>query len=173
MRFVISGCSSGGKSTLLQALADVGEIVVPEPGRRVVQAGIDPYGDPVAFCRACLTTAMEDLRMVAEEQGPVFFDRSAVDALCNLERLGAPLLDPPDLCYHRLVFLAPPWPEIYTLDADRKHGLADAIAEYDALVVAYQRRGHDLLTLPKASVAERVAFIRHHVAGLVPGHTDR
>ena len=36
-RFVIlSGCSGGGKSTLLDALAERGFAVVPEPGRRIV-----------------------------------------------------------------------------------------------------------------------------------------
>ena len=36
---VISGCSGGGKSTLLMELARRGHAVVDEPGRRIVQAG--------------------------------------------------------------------------------------------------------------------------------------
>jgi predicted ATPase len=34
---VISGCSGGGKSTLLAELARRGHAVVEEPGRRIVQ----------------------------------------------------------------------------------------------------------------------------------------
>ena len=34
---IISGCSSGGKSTLLDELARRGHATVPEPGRRVVR----------------------------------------------------------------------------------------------------------------------------------------
>ncbi|MEL6962475.1 MAG: AAA family ATPase, partial [Pseudomonadota bacterium] len=35
---VISGCSGGGKSTLLEALKRLGHGVVEEPGRRIVQS---------------------------------------------------------------------------------------------------------------------------------------
>lgn len=34
---VLSGCSGGGKSTLLSALGRRGWVVVPEPGRRIVE----------------------------------------------------------------------------------------------------------------------------------------
>ena len=35
--------------------------------------------------------------------------------------------------YHRRVFLAPPWWEIYVSDPERRHGFEDAVAEYDRL----------------------------------------
>jgi predicted ATPase len=52
---VISGCSGGGKSTLLSELARRGYPVVEEPGRRIVQDELAgngaalPWVDPVAF----------------------------------------------------------------------------------------------------------------------------
>jgi predicted ATPase len=35
--------------------------------------------------------------------------------------------------HHRRVFLAPPWPEIYKTDPERRHGLDVAMAEYSRL----------------------------------------
>jgi predicted ATPase len=38
--------------------------------------------------------------------------------------------------YHRRVFLAPPWPEIYVTDRERGHGLDAALSEYSHLLEA-------------------------------------
>jgi predicted ATPase len=57
--------------------------------------------------------------------------------------------------YNKNVFLAPPWPGIYVLDRERRHGLAEAIAEYARLLDVYPLLGYDIQVLPKVSVAER------------------
>ena len=59
---------------------------------------------------------------------------------------------------NRMVFLAPPWPEIFATDAERQHGFEAAVAEYDRLRTAYATLGHELVILPKVSVKERVDF---------------
>lgn len=66
--------------------------------------------------------------------------------------------------YHRRVFLAPPWPEIYVTDGERRHGLDAGIAEYQRLIDAYPALGYDVTILPKISVAERVAFVLNALA---------
>jgi predicted ATPase len=62
------------------------------------------------------------------------------------------------------MFLAPPWPEIYVGDAERRHGFADAEAEYHRLAAAYARLGYAVVVLPKAPVADRVAFVLGRLA---------
>jgi len=57
--------------------------------------------------------------------------------------------------YRRRVFVAPPWPEIYVNDTERKQDFAEAVRSYDA----YRSCGYDLVTLPKSTVDERVAFV--------------
>jgi predicted ATPase len=57
------------------------------------------------------------------------------------------------------VFLAPPWPEIYTLDQERRHDFAEAVAEYDRLIAVYPALGYDIHVLPKVSVSERADWI--------------
>ena len=198
---VISGCSGGGKSTLLDALQARGCDVVPEVGRRLVREELArggqalPWTDPTAFLHRMVTmtlaavpgarakradlsaagrraagrqraaglpgadvlagvtdppfvhdprffvrmrlpdgraTAGADLDAAACHTGVIFFDRSLIDALSGLEhRTGEPVLATLGQThrYHRQVFFAPSWPEIYVMDAERRHDFAAAQAE--------------------------------------------
>jgi predicted ATPase len=168
-RFVIlSGCSGGGKSTLLAELARRGFATVEEPGRRIVKqelagdGGALPWTDPVAFGRRAIAMALEDLKSARRHEGWVFFDRGLIDAAAGLEHhTGEPALE--TWCsawrFHSHVFLAPPWPEIYETDPERRHDLADALAEYERLMRVYPALGYEVVTLPKISVAARADFV--------------
>jgi predicted ATPase len=95
-------------------------------------------------------------------RGWVFFDRGLIDAAVALQRLtGEPALT--TFChanrYHRRVFLAPPWPEIYETDPERRSGLDAALAEYSRLLEAYPSLGYEVSVLPKIGVPERADFI--------------
>lgn len=157
--FVLSGCSGGGKSTLIAALAARGYAIVPEPGRRVLRAGGPaPWEDLAGFLRACLALAVTDHAEAARSRGPVVFDRCAIDAVSGLEALGEAVVDP-GLHYASPVFLAPPWAELFARDVERRHGFADAVAEYARLSRAFPAAGYAVEIMPKASVAERAAWI--------------
>ncbi len=161
-RFVlISGCSGGGKSTLLGSLAALGHPVVPEPGRRVIAAGGPrPMQDLAGFALAALERAQQDLHAMQQARGWVFFDRGTIDAAVALQHAtGAPLDPSAPRAYHRTVFLAPPWPEIYRRDAQRQHGLADAMAEYARLTAALPQLGYDTVLLPKTAPEQRARFV--------------
>ncbi|MFW5881980.1 MAG: AAA family ATPase, partial [Roseicyclus sp.] len=71
-RILLSGCSAGGKSTLLAALAARGHATVAEPGRRVIAAGgRHPEADIEAFLRACVACALEDFAAFEGTAAPV------------------------------------------------------------------------------------------------------
>ena len=170
---VISGCSSGGKSTLLAELGRRGHAVVEEPGRRIVQQELQsggpalPWVDAEAFLRRAMAIAFGDRAAVAGRSGWVFFDRGLIDAAAGVELLtGEPALAPLRAAhrYHKRVFLAPPWPEIYVTDAERRHGLAEAEAEYERLLQVYPALGYELVILPKVSVSERADFVERVLA---------
>ena len=63
---VLSGCSGGGKSTLLEELLRRGHAVVEEPGRRIVQQELAaggsalPWLDLEAFARRAVALALAD-----------------------------------------------------------------------------------------------------------------
>ncbi|HCI2634380.1 AAA family ATPase [Pseudomonas aeruginosa] len=165
---VISGCSGGGKSTLLGELQRRGHATVAEPGRRIIaeqtrQGGNAlPWTDMAAFLREALRVAAMDLEGTARDAGPVFFDRGLIDAAAALQRLcGVPLAQSlgESRPYGRLVFLAPPWPDIYCADEARRHGFPEAEAEYAHLDATYRALGYEVRVLPRASVAERADFV--------------
>ena len=90
-RFVIlSGCSGGGKSTLLAALAERGYATIEEPGRRIVaeetarEGTALPWIDLAAFARRAFAMAIEDRQLARHLPGLVFFDRGLIDAAAAL-----------------------------------------------------------------------------------------
>lgn len=164
---IISGCSGGGKSSLLEELSRRGYAIVKEPGRRIVQRETElggtalPWLEMEAFARAAIAMALED-RSQALTADLVFFDRSLIDAASALRAVtGDPVIETMSNQhrYNRLVFLTPPWPEIYVTDPERRHGLEQAIEEYERLVRDYAELGYETLILPKTSIKERADFI--------------
>jgi predicted ATPase len=167
---VISGCSGGGKSTLLIELDRRGHATVEEPGRRIVKEELKcdgsalPWIDAVAFARRTVAMALADRASAAALDGWVFFDRGLIDAAAALQHLtGEPALAPLGRShrYHRRVFLTPPWPEIYVTDSERRHGLNAGVAEYRRLLDVYPSLSYEVTILPKVSVHERADFVLH------------
>jgi predicted ATPase len=167
---IISGCSGGGKSTLLAELHRRGYPVVDEPGRRIVKEELDrggtalPWIDVAAFARRAIAMALADREAVSAAAAGnwVFVDRGLIDAAAALEHVtGETALKTlgEQHRYHQRVFLTPPWPEIYETDPERRHGLDDARAEYERLLVVYPSLGYEVVVLPKVSVPERADFV--------------
>ena len=165
---VISGCSGGGKSTLLTELATRGCSTVEEPGRRIVKQELEgdgsrlPWVDMIAFAQAALALALEDYQQSLHRKGRVFFDRGIVDAAAALAHFSknpeaADILRQQH--YNPKVFLTPPWPEIYEADAERKHGFHNAVAEYERLLEVYAGAGYVTHILPKVNVGGRADFV--------------
>ena len=175
-RFVVlSGCSGGGKSTLLSALERRGFTVFEEPGRQIVKeqeliAGDAlPWTNPMQFVELCVSRAMHQMASAARLGERVYFDRGIVDAVSFLEHLKLPLpthlknaVD--RLRYHRAVFVVPPWPEIFTTDAERRHGFEEALAHYGTLLRTYTGLGYEVIELPKIDVETRADFILDQLA---------
>jgi len=165
---LITGCSGGGKSTLLAELRARGHPVVEEPGRRIVKneleagGGALPWLDPLAFARQAIAMALADREAAQGHSGWVFFDRGIIDAASALEILtGEPVLEALGTLhrYHHRVFMAPPWPEIYVTDAERRHGFEAGLSEYERLQISLPTLGYEVLTLPKTTVAARADFV--------------
>lgn len=170
---LITGCSGGGKSTLLGALQAAGYRTVPEPGRRIVAQELRgtgsalPWVDMAAFARRALAQSRTDLASARMAPGPVFFDRGLIDAAVALDHAAAiPLHDTlgAESPYDNPVFLAPPWPQIFANDPERRHDLTSAIAEYDRIAAALHRLGHRVSILPKAPVQARLEFVLNALA---------
>lgn len=164
MLVMVSGCSGGGKSTLLLEMERRGHNVVREPGRRIIaeaRASGDnrnlPWVDAAAFAKCALEMSRADY---VEARGLTFFDRGIVDAAVAIAATGGdcPTASIEQMRYDRL-FLAPPWPEIYINDDDRRHSLDKALSDYERVRRAYLDAGYEPIVLPRETVQSRADFV--------------
>ena len=167
---VLTGCSGGGKSTLLTKLASRGFRVVVEPGREIVreQTAINgrglPWVDLDLFLELALSRYMHSFLAEKERQDYVFFDRGILDAVQPDRNQGAHFSQAASkFRYAEKVFFLPPWKEIYKNDPERKHTFDDAVHEYNSLLKSYKNYGYQVILVPKAPVEERVNFILGHL----------
>lgn len=172
---VLSGCSGGGKSSLLAALAARGYGVCPEAGRQIVKEqqsiGGDglPWVDGRKFAELCISRSLYFYNMARPVKKAVIFDRSFIDNIAGLLRMGEPLSPAFSAAvqryrYARRVFLVPPWPELFAHDAERQHSFAAAVLEYESLVTVYQDFGYDVVVIPQDTVAARADFLANALA---------
>ncbi|KVO13112.1 ATPase [Burkholderia ubonensis] len=168
--FVVTGGPGSGKSTLIDALERAGFARSQEAGRGVIQdqVAVDgpalPWRDRSAFAELMLGWEMRSHHLARQARGPVFFDRGVPDVIGYLRLSGLAVPAHADAAarrfrYHRRVFIAPPWPDIYTQDAERRQDFAEAVRTYDAMVECYASYGYRLIELPRASVKARVRFV--------------
>jgi len=129
-RVILSGCSGGGKSTLIKALAAKGFQTVEEAGRRVVEAELKlnktalPWENMPLFLECAIELALRDFNQPSLNNSPVFYDRSLVDLILAYKKeTGSSKLDPllKTKLYNQTVFLVPPWEDIYVTDDARRH----------------------------------------------------
>ncbi|MGG2035289.1 AAA family ATPase [Pseudomonas paraeruginosa] len=172
--FVFTGAPGTGKTSLLEALRRHGQRCVGEAGRAIIRQQLANRGDALpwanaeAFKTLMLEQALATWQAHRETAGPVFFDRGIVDVLgyARLSRLD----EPPalreaanDLRYNRRVFIAPAWEAIYRNDAERRQDFAEALRTERAMREVYAESGYRLLELPRAGIAERLAFVLAHL----------
>jgi predicted ATPase len=169
--FVVTGGPSSGKSTLIDALAGRGIHTMPEAGRAIIQDQVAiggdalPWSDRRAFAELMLSWEMRSYRDALGLSGPVIFDRGVPDVLgylrlCDLPIPAAHVEKAAQVFrYHHRVFIAPPWREIFALDAERKQSFEEAVATYELMKETYSALGYTLVPLPLSSVEERVQFV--------------
>jgi predicted ATPase len=167
---VLTGGPGSGKSTLIGALARAGFATAPESGRQIIKEQVAaggsalPWADRNRFAEAMLTRDIQAYRSFESTIDPVFFDRGIPDVLGYLTLCGIAI--PPHMTaaaaryrYHRRVFIAPPWRDIFAQDAERKQTFDEAERTCDAMIQVYSDAGYELVELPRVSVEERARFL--------------
>lgn len=165
---LISGCSGGGKSTLLAELGSRGHAIIEEPGRRIIAQEMEgtgaalPWINMKAFSRRAVDMSRTDLRMSHKKPGIVFFDRGLIDAAVALQHSSGLSYQQTlgnKLHYSDKVFLVPPWREIFRQDQDRRHDFFAALDEFERLKIAFLDLGYSIYILPKTPTRARADFV--------------
>lgn len=174
-RYIISGGPGAGKSTLLQALKQKGYLVSEEASRSLIieekrkNSHCLPWIDLGCFAQKALARMIQNYKQASPAAGITFFDRGIPDIIAYLKAAQLPvdnfyqqaLKHHP---YNPLVFLAPPWLEIYVNDSERWQTFEEAVTLFHTIKETYQAFNYTILQLPKASVEERVKFIEAHLS---------
>ncbi len=168
---VLTGGPGAGKTTLVRRLAEAGFECAPEVGRRIIREqnlvggrGL-PWKDPELFAELMLSQELSRYREIRSGSFPVFCDRGIPDIVGYLRTLDLPV--PPHLDaaarryrYHRVVLLAPFWPEIYRRDEHRLQPPEEAERTCRAVWDSYVEYGYEVVPLPREGVERRARFVR-------------
>ncbi len=168
---IITGGPGAGKTSLIEELRRRGFRGTQEAARAIIrdQALIGGRAlhsaDNALFAELMLAWEMRSYRIAEEEPGPaIFFDRGIPELTGYMRMLGRPV--PAHMAaaarlfrYRHRVFVAPPWPEIYATDAERKQDFAEAVESCEAARAAYAEYGYQAVTLPLDTIARRADFV--------------
>jgi predicted ATPase len=168
--FVITGGPGAGKTTALRELARLGWDTVPEVAREIIQEEVRvggdalPWADRRAYAELMLERSIASFTAHTPAAKPVFADRGIPDTLCYARLIGLSdtrTMEEACRCYRYapIVFLAPPWREIYQTDNERKQDFREAERTYRLMVEVYRTCGYRTVELPKSDPLARVQFI--------------
>lgn len=169
--FIITGGPGTGKSTLIGALREAGMSCFDEVSRQIIveanQSGTDllPWRNLDAFAAECHRRMGAQLIEV-EQAELCFFDRGIPDIIAYLRNGGRSVpnhLFDDAKRYAKLVFMAPPWPEIFVNDSERPQSFEECQRLHNLLLQAYTELGYRVVMLPKVSVELRVNFVTNSV----------
>lgn len=123
-----------------------------------------PWANIPAYTRLMFSRSVDSFKQHQDRKDILFFDRGIPDTLAYTYLTQQPVI--PDLQhavlsfrYNPLVFILPPWPEIYRTDSERKQTYQEAVETYDIMFDTYLQLGYSPVIVPKGPPEERANFI--------------
>lgn len=167
--FIITGGPGFGKTALIDELRRTGYLCSGEFARELIdqQQEIDgdllPWKNPKLFQEEILRLRQNFYESVPEQR-IAFADRGIPDQLAFARHKGFAASEElkqnaENYRYATLVFVTPPWPEIYINDAIRKETFDEAVRIHQAVLETYSGLNYQIIELPLISVSDRISFI--------------
>jgi len=179
-RVVLAGGPGTGKTSVLEVFAARGIHCASDVAREIIRQrlgdGLTPRPEPVEFARAIFEGDVANY-LAAPADSLCFFERGVVDSL-GMRRQSGDLPEDEQrrvldrYPYHPLVFVFPPWEQIYRTDSERDQTFADSVRVFEPIRSWYERCGYRVQVVPPASVRERAAFIEDRINRELGGTTE-
>lgn len=172
-KVIISGGPGFGKTSIIDELENRNYNVMHEVSRSIIKEQLESGGDILPWKNLTTFSRLLFERRVkqfenANNSNWIFFDRGIPDILAymnkdNLEIPNSYMLKVEECSYFPVIFIVPPWEEIYKNDDQRMEDYKTACELNDVIVDTYQNLGYNTVILPKISVKERTDFIINYL----------
>lgn len=172
--YILTGGPGVGKTTLLKELEKRGYSCVPEVAREIIKEQVKcggnalPWLDSIKYSELMLSYSVRDFTDRIDRNEIYFFDRGIPDTY-GYEQLmkfsiNEKLKNAVTIYrYNLMVFMLPPWKEIYETDNERKQSFATAVETYEVMKKAYADCGYTVKEVPCLSASGRADFVLNRI----------
>lgn len=176
-RIVVTGAPGTGKTSIIKELEGAGfhcfhEVIRSMTAEAKKDGRSDAHfsnplafvKDPYQFNRSLLHGRIAQFGEAKKlDVANSFYDRGIPDVLAYMDyfkqEYGDEFIDPCVENQYDLVFVLPPWEEIYISDNERLETYKESEELHANLVHTYSRFGYEPVLVPKSTVEKRMAFI--------------
>ena len=169
-KVVITGGPSTGKTTVINALIEMGYSCMEEVSRQVTKKAQEEgvaqlfLKDPLLFSELLLKGRVKQYKKAKKQDDKlIFFDRGIPDVHAYMNYLGVKYPDKylkkSEKYRYDRILLMPPWEHIYITDTERYESFEQSLAIYNHLKRTYEALDYEVVEIPIASVDERIDFI--------------
>lgn len=169
-RIVITGGPGSGKTALIKFLEQEGHFVMHEISRDITleaqRQGIAQLflEDPILFSEKLLEGRLKQFQEADNRPTPVlFYDRGMPDVTAYMDFVNTIYPESfSNTCLnyrYDVVFVLPPWEDIYEQDNERYESFDQAEKIFLYLKNSYQNYGYKVQEVPVGSIKERVEYI--------------
>lgn len=169
--FILTGGPGAGKTSVLNELRKRDIACLDEVAREIIRHQMEtggsalPWADVRQYKKIMLEKTINQFMNEGSESSRIyFFDRGIPDIASYSRLINVPVesfLD--DACrryrFNKMVFIFPPWKEIYTTDNERKQDFEEAVRTYETLKETYREYNYQTIDIPPASIEERADII--------------
>ena len=174
MKIVISGGPGTGKTSIINELLSIGQIVFHESSREITtkykKLGYDQLflSDPIKFSKILLSNRVKQYKDANKFSSKnCFFDRGIPDVIAYL--------DYKKVAYNKaftinsqkykydMIFIVEPWNEIYKKDQERYESFNQLIDIDYFIKETYRGLGYEHNIIPNGTIQERVDYILNEI----------
>lgn len=167
-RVILSGGPGTGKTSILNSLKSLGFNCFDEISREIIKKEIAKGSDALpwqnlhAFSEQVISHRVIQYKNAAK--GLNFYDRGIIDVIAYMNHdkfvNDSKWLElSKELNYHKVVFITPPWREIFKNDMERMESFQKLVSLHQSLISTYKAYGYAVIEIPKDTIENRVQFI--------------